>query len=75
MGFLSKIFPLLVLFLVLAILGGVGFVVYTIIMDIKGHTTRKMEKRHVSFSREGMKVGVKEVNAEDYADRTQRYVD
>lgn len=35
---------------------------------------RKMEKKNVSFSKDGMRVGVKQINDEDYADRTQRYV-
>jgi len=30
-----------------------------------------MEKKHVSFTKDGMKVGVKELNDEDYADKTQ----
>lgn len=32
-----------------------------------------MEKKNVLFTKDGMKVGVKEVNNEEYADRTQRY--
>ena len=35
---------------------------------------RKMEKKHVSFSKDGMKVGVKSINDEDYADKTQKYI-
>ena len=31
-----------------------------------------MEKKNVVFSKDGAKVAVKEVKAEDYADRTQR---
>lgn len=34
---------------------------------------RTMEKKHVSFTKDGMKVGVKELGDEEYADRTQRY--
>lgn len=33
-----------------------------------------MESKNVTFTKDGMKVGVKEVSQEDYADRTQRYV-
>lgn len=32
-----------------------------------------MEKKNVTFTRGGMKVGVKEVREEDYQDKTQRY--
>jgi hypothetical protein len=33
-----------------------------------------MEKKNVSFTKDGMKVGVKEVKNDEYADRTQKYV-
>ncbi len=33
-----------------------------------------MEKKNITFSKDGMKVGVKEMGAEDYEDRTQRFV-
>lgn len=32
----------------------------------------KMEKKNIVFSKDGARVGVKEVNAEEYADKTQR---
>lgn len=35
---------------------------------------RKMEKKHVTFTKDGMKVGVKELRDEEYADKTQKYV-
>lgn len=31
-----------------------------------------MEKKNIVFSKDGAKVGVKEIRAEDYADKTQR---
>jgi hypothetical protein len=33
---------------------------------------RKMEKKNVVFTKDGAKVGVKEVNTEKYADKQQR---
>lgn len=70
----SRILPLIILFVVLAILAVVGFVVYSIVQDISDKTRDKMEKKNVMFTRDGMKVGVKEVNEEDYVDRSQRFV-
>ena len=35
---------------------------------------KRMEKKNVMFTRDGMKVGVKEVKEEEYQDRTQRQV-
>lgn len=48
--------------------------VYSIVQDVKSQTQKKMEKKNVMFSRDGMKVGVKEINDEEYKDRSQRYV-
>ena len=73
MAFLSKIVPLVILFVVLAIVAFVGFVIYTIVTDIAEKTSKRMEKKNVSFGKEGMKIGVKEVKTENYVDQTQRY--
>jgi len=32
----------------------------------------KMEKKNILFTKDGMKVGVKELKDEDYADKTQK---
>jgi hypothetical protein len=38
------------------------------------HSKRQMENKHLVFTKEGMKVGVKELKSEDYEDKTQGYV-
>lgn len=73
MSGLSKIVPLLVLFIVLALAAFIGYAIYTIATDIADKTSKKMEKKNVSFGREGMKIGVKEIKTENYVDQTQRY--
>ncbi|KAM5492250.1 hypothetical protein McanMca71_000667 [Microsporum canis] len=40
-------------------------------MDVKDNTKKKMEKKNVAFSRDGAKIGVKEMHAEEYQDKTQ----
>ncbi|OKL58757.1 hypothetical protein UA08_05581 [Talaromyces atroroseus] len=67
----NSIVPLIILFLVIGVLAAVGFVVYTIVQDISKKTRAKMEKRHIQFSKDGVKVSMKEVNDEDYKDQTQ----
>lgn len=47
---------------------------YSIVQDVSKNTREKMEKKHVVFSKEGMKVEVKEMQDEAYKDRTQRFV-
>ena len=69
-----NVLPLVLLLLFVAILAGVGYVVYTIVQDVSKNTRAKMEKKHMVFSKDGMKVQVKEVHDEAYKDRTQRFV-
>lgn len=70
----SSLLPLIFLFLFLAVAAAVGFVIYQIANDVQGQTRKKMEKRNISFTKDGMRVGVKEKTTEKYADDTQRLV-
>lgn len=40
--------------------------------DLANQGKKTMEKKNVMFTKDGMKVGVKEMSEEEYADRTQR---
>jgi hypothetical protein len=42
--------------------------------DLANQGKTHMEKKNVKFTKDGMKVGVKEMSEEEYADRTQRCV-
>lgn len=70
----NSIVPVIILFLVVFLFAVIGFVVYTIVQDISDKTKAKMEKKNIKFSKDGMKVSMKEVRDEDYKDQTQRYV-
>lgn len=69
-----SVLPLVLLLLFVAVLAVVGYVVYTIVQDVSKNTREKMEKKHMVFTKDGMKVQVKEVQDEAYKDRTQRCV-
>lgn len=73
MTILGKLVPLVILFIVLAIAAFIGYAIYTIATDIADKTSKKMEQKNVSFGKEGMKIGVKEIKTENYVDQTQRY--
>jgi len=73
MTLLGKLVPLVVLSISLAFAAFVGYAAYTIATDIADKTSKKMEKKNVSFGKEGMKIGVKEVKTENYVDQTQKY--
>lgn len=70
----NSIVPVIILLLVVLLFAVIGFVVYTIVQDISDKTKAKMEKKNIRFSKDGMKVSMKEVRDEDYKDQTQRYV-
>lgn len=74
MSALSKLFPLLVLVVLLGFFAFVGYAIYTIANDVADKTAKKMEKKHINFTKDGLVVGVKERREEAYVDRTQRWV-
>ncbi|OAL17640.1 hypothetical protein AYO22_11430 [Fonsecaea multimorphosa] len=65
--------PLIILIVLVAIIAAVGFVAYTIAHDVGHKTRQKLERKNVSFSRDGMKVLVKEVSREQQEDAAQRW--
>ena len=73
MTLLSKVVPLVIFFVVLTVAAFIGYAVYTIATDVAEKTSKKMEKKNISFGKEGMKIGVKEIRNENYVDQTQRY--
>ncbi|KAH7081914.1 hypothetical protein BKA63DRAFT_562446 [Paraphoma chrysanthemicola] len=71
MGALNLL-PLVILF---AVVGGVAWVGYQIFLytnELAERGVHKLEKKNVVFTKDGAKVGVKEISAEKYADKTQR---
>lgn len=73
MSALSALLPLLLLFVALTLAALIGYIIYSIANDVADQTAKKMEGKNVVFSKEGMKVGVREVKGEDVVGKTQRY--
>ncbi|KAJ5591223.1 hypothetical protein N7450_005195 [Penicillium hetheringtonii] len=67
----SNVLPLILLLLFVAVLAVVGFVAYSIFQGVSQTARDKMEKKNVVFTKDGMKVNVKEIKDEAYKDRTQ----
>ena len=43
--------------------------------ELKERANKNMEKKNMSFTKEGgLRVGVKDIGEENYADKTQKYV-
>ena len=73
MTLISKVLPLIFLLLLAAVASFIAYAIYSVATEVASKTNKKMEEKNVSFSKDGLKVGVKEVANENYVDRTQRY--
>ncbi|KAI9888996.1 MAG: hypothetical protein M1814_006054 [Vezdaea aestivalis] len=67
----SKVFPLLLTFIVLGVLGWVGYQIFLTVTQITDRGVKKLEKKNVVFTKDGMKVGVKQVGNEEVLDKSQ----
>ncbi|KAL4873389.1 hypothetical protein BDV12DRAFT_159897 [Aspergillus spectabilis] len=67
----NRLIPLIILVIVVIVIAVIGFIAYSIVQEVSDKTKSKMEKRNVMFTREGMKVGVRQVGEEEYVDRSQ----
>jgi len=71
---LSQTLPLLILLLLVGGLGWVGYQVYLSVTKIQQTASQKMGSKNVVFTKDGLKVGVKQVREENYVDATQSWV-
>ncbi|KAL4892104.1 hypothetical protein BDV59DRAFT_202995 [Aspergillus ambiguus] len=66
-----RLIPLAVLLVVVVVLAAIGYVSWSIAQEVTRKTRSKMEKKNVVWTKDGMKVGVKELDDEEYKDRSQ----
>ncbi|KAE8352879.1 hypothetical protein BDV28DRAFT_118920 [Aspergillus coremiiformis] len=67
----GSLVPLIVLLVVVTVLAVIGYITWSIVQEVTRNTRSKMEKKNVVWTKDGMKVGVKELNDEDYKARSQ----
>lgn len=72
MASLSNLLPLLALVVLVIVAAFVGYAIYTVVIEIADKTQQKMEQKNVVFTKDGMRVGVKEVRKENYVDKAER---
>ncbi|KAF9889148.1 hypothetical protein FE257_007637 [Aspergillus nanangensis] len=66
-----RLLPLFILVVVALVVAAVGYVAWSIASEVTRNTRSKMEKKNVVWTKDGMKVGVKELGDEEYKDRSQ----
>ena len=69
----GNLIPLMIFVVLLAVLAVVGFVAWTIVNEVSDKTRQKLQRKNMSFSKEGMKVGVKGKSQEEQEDQAQRW--
>lgn len=70
----SKVFPLLILLVVTSVIAFVIYHFYVTAKHISTATNEKMRHKNVMISRDGVKIGVKDLGNESYVDKTQSYL-
>ncbi|KAF2402609.1 hypothetical protein EJ06DRAFT_348001 [Trichodelitschia bisporula] len=71
MGALGNLIPLVILAIVVGGFAYVGYQMYIFANDLTDRGVRKLEKKNIAFTKDGVKVHVKELGAEEYESRTQ----
>jgi hypothetical protein len=70
----SQVLPLLLTLVFVAGAGFIGYQIYLSIAKIQAAAREKMDRKNVVFTKDGLKVGVKHVENEQYVDATQGWV-
>ncbi|EFX00893.1 hypothetical protein CMQ_1974 [Grosmannia clavigera kw1407] len=68
----GHLLPLIVLFLVIGGFSFVGYQIYLSVKNIRTQATKNIGNKNITFTKDGMRVGVKHLDSEHYVDVTQR---
>ncbi|KAG6006102.1 hypothetical protein E4U21_007399 [Claviceps maximensis] len=71
---IGKLIPLLIAIIFVSAIGWVLYQVYDSATKIRDTASERMGKKNVIFTKDGMRVGVKDVQNERYVDKTQSWV-
>lgn len=67
----SKLLPLIIFLIVVAGAAFVGYHIYLSVLSITDAANKRMEAKDVVITKDGVKVGVKQVSTDDYVDKHQ----
>ncbi|KAG6292831.1 hypothetical protein E4U09_003261 [Claviceps aff. purpurea] len=71
---IGKLVPLLIAIVFVSAIGWVLYHVYDSATKIRDTASERMGKKNVLFTKDGVRVGVKDVQNEKYVDKTQSWV-
>ncbi|PFH63045.1 hypothetical protein XA68_10086 [Ophiocordyceps unilateralis] len=71
---IGQVFPLVIALAVLSAIGWVLYQVYLSASKFRESASERMGKKNVVFTKDGVRVGVKHMQNENYVDNTQSWV-
>ncbi|KFA60475.1 hypothetical protein S40285_07755 [Stachybotrys chlorohalonatus IBT 40285] len=69
-----QLIPLVILFIVIVVGSWVGYQIYLSVTQMQKSASERMGKKNVVFTKDGVRVGVKQIRNENYVDATQSWV-
>ncbi|KAK4159655.1 hypothetical protein QBC43DRAFT_326838 [Cladorrhinum sp. PSN259] len=69
----GQLFPLIITFTFLGVAAWVGYQIYVSLAKIKEQAEKQMGDKNLHFTKDGLRVNVKEVRTESYVDSTQSW--
>ncbi|KAH6890962.1 hypothetical protein B0T10DRAFT_560236 [Thelonectria olida] len=71
---ISQVLPLIIVFVIIGVVAWVGYQIYLSVAKIQETASERMSKKNLVFTKDGMRVGIKQRNTENYVDATQSWV-
>ncbi|KAK7738615.1 hypothetical protein SLS62_011349 [Diatrype stigma] len=69
-----QLIPLVIALIFVAGLAFVGYQIYVSVVKIRSSTEQRLARHNMVFTKDGMRVGVKHIQQENYVDSTQSWV-
>ena len=69
-----QLIPLVIVGVIAVIVAVVGYQIYLSVAKIRNNAEQRMARHNMVFTKDGMRVGVKHIEQENYVDRTQSWV-
>lgn len=69
-----QLIPLIIVLLFVGVTAWIGYHIYLSVNQISEKASERMNKKNVVFTRDGVRVGVKDIKNEKYVDTTQGWV-
>ncbi|KAK4185284.1 hypothetical protein QBC35DRAFT_504025 [Podospora australis] len=70
---ITQLLPLIITLAILSVVGWVCYQIYVSLIKIKAQAEKQMGEKNVVFTKDGLRVNMKDVRTESYLDATQSW--